>query len=483
MDSKSFMSMLFSLTVVLATESNTVTGYEAYPDYASAASSQRNLIAQFEDRTPEECADLCNGQMPLCAGFTIFDGGRCNLRAAITLIQNRGTWNRATYVKIVASVPGVPGYKAYPDYGSSQGNLIGQFGDSTVDACAGLCNGQMPRCAGFTIFDGGLCRLKAAITLAQNGGTWNQATYVKIVAPVPGYEAYQDYSSGPGNIIAQFDDLTAEECADLCTGRGMLCAGFTIFDHGVFHGRCNLKAAISLTQNGGTFNRATYVKIVAPASPAPTPSPTDGPTTEPSPSPTFRPTDSPSDAPHMSPTEDPSFTPTDLPTPSPTDPPTDLPTPSPTPPTDMPTFQPGYMKSQSPTETPSSKPRDCQECVIDFDEAGGCELMHNGDHVRPLIPDGCMHCGETQEYWNYCEGSARWDRAGFGQCIEHWEFIGTATTLKEACGMMLKHCSSAGSMLFYKGISDSVYCATADHHEDCTGEALSWRRYVLSYID
>jgi len=104
-------------------------GYQAYLEYGSA---QGNLIDQFEDLTAEECADLCNGQETLCAGFTIFEDGRCELKAAITLTQRIRTRNRSTYVKIV---PGTL------EDGSNSGNVLESLAELPPDGIRAFTEG------------------------------------------------------------------------------------------------------------------------------------------------------------------------------------------------------------------------------------------------------------------------------------------------------------------------------------------------------
>ena len=44
---------------------------------------------------------------------------------------------------------------------------------------------------------------------------------------------------------------------------------------------------------------------------------------------------------------------------------------------------------------------DCNKCVSEFDDNGGCDCMNNPScDVSTLIPEGCYHCGD--EAAKYC---------------------------------------------------------------------------------
>jgi len=79
-----------------------------------------------------------------------------------------------------------------------------------------------------------------------------------------------------------------------------------------------------------------------------------------------------------------------------------------------------------------------------------------------------------------------WRAVGFGGCTGgNWFKIGTARSLEEAKGLMLRHpqCSKNNSMLFYSAYSYhsswSVRCALAAHHGDCRENNPNWKEYIL----
>ena len=48
----------------------------------------------------------------------------------------------------------------------------------------------------------------------------------------------------------------------------------------------------------------------------------------------------------------------------------------------------------------------CEQCISDFNKAGGCECMASDDCDQfNLIPDGCSNCGDkTEEYCSTKQG-------------------------------------------------------------------------------
>jgi hypothetical protein len=66
-----------------------------YTMHAGMASGAGNKISDMEDTTVQQCADACD-QLPNCAGFTMLDSSKCNLKSAVTLTSVSG---KDTYVK------------------------------------------------------------------------------------------------------------------------------------------------------------------------------------------------------------------------------------------------------------------------------------------------------------------------------------------------------------------------------------------------
>lgn len=81
------------------TTSKTVSNAEAVPSgytmHAGMASGVGNKISDMEDTTVQQCANACD-QLPNCAGFTMLDSNKCNLKSAVTLTTVSG---KDTYVK------------------------------------------------------------------------------------------------------------------------------------------------------------------------------------------------------------------------------------------------------------------------------------------------------------------------------------------------------------------------------------------------
>ena len=54
--------------------------------------------------------------------------------------------------------------------------------------------------------------------------------------------------------------------------------------------------------------------------------------------------------------------------------------------------------------------RDCNECISEFDENGGCDcVLDETCDWKPLVPKGCLHCEE--EGGEYCKNKGTFQRS------------------------------------------------------------------------
>ena len=77
-----------------------------------------------------------------------------------------------------------------------------------------------------------------------------------------------------------------------------------------------------------------------------------------------------------------------------------------------------------------------------------------------------------------------WEHVGHGGCTGgNWKYMGLVNSLEEAKERMLddEECSQDQSMLFYSPFSFiwGSYCATAEHHDDCTENNENWQEYIF----